>query len=140
MIHTIYILYSMIIKLKLWKVDDTCKLSNCCMIKLDCVELQNTFPNSKMSLLVKLLDGPAKPGPFLLGMSTIGLLTSMISSSSFGADVWNKILPGITHWQSPKFFGYYLFNVSTAAGSLGEVLSGGGNFTGFKLDHVPSGD
>jgi hypothetical protein len=88
------------------------------MIKLDCVELQNTFPNSKMSLLVKLLDaGPAKPLPFLLGMSTIALLTSMISSSSFGADVWNKILPGITHWQSPKFFGYYPFNVSTAAGS-----------------------
>ncbi len=107
------------------------------MIKLDCVELQNTFPNSKMSLLVKLLDGPAKPWPFWLGMSTIGLLTSMISSSSFGADVWNKILPGITHWQSPKFFGYYPCNVSTAAGSLREILSGGVNFTGFSWITFP---
>jgi len=47
------------------------------------------------------------------------------------ADVWNKILPGITHWQSPKFFGYYPFNVSTA-GILGEILSGGVNVTGFS--------
>ncbi len=47
------------------------------------------------------------------------------------ADVWNKILPGITHWQSPKFFGYYPFNVSTA-GILGEILSGGVNVAGFN--------
>ncbi len=107
------------------------------MTKLDCVELQNKCPNSKMSLLVKLLDGPAKPWPFLLGMSTIALLTSMLSSSSFGANVLNKILPGITHWQSPKFFGYYPFNVSTAAGSLGETLSVGVNFTGFSWIAFP---
>ncbi len=38
---------------------------------------------------------------------------------------------------SPKFFGYYPFNVSTAAGSLGEILSGGVNFTGFSWITFP---
>jgi hypothetical protein len=38
---------------------------------------------------------------------------------------------------SPKFFGYYPFNVSTAAGSLGEIFSGGVNFTGFSWITFP---
>jgi len=80
----------------------------------------------------------AQPNPdlFCLGSAQC-LADSMISSSPFGADVWNKILPGITHWQSPKFYGYYPFNVSSAAGSLGEILSGGVNFTGFSWITFP---
>jgi aromatic-L-amino-acid decarboxylase len=53
------------------------------------------------------------------------------------ADLWSKILPGITHWQSPKFFGYYPCNVSTA-GMLGEMLCGGLNVNGFSWITSPA--
>ncbi|CAN1270103.1 Phenylacetaldehyde synthase [Linum perenne] len=39
-------------------------------------------------------------------------------------DVQSKILPGVTHWQSPSFFAYYPAN-SSVAGFLGEMLSSG---------------
>ncbi|KAH9568469.1 hypothetical protein CY35_03G078500 [Sphagnum magellanicum] len=53
------------------------------------------------------------------------------------ADLSSKILPGITHWQSPKFFGYYPCNVSTA-GILGEMLCGGLNVNGFSWITSPA--
>jgi aromatic-L-amino-acid decarboxylase len=53
------------------------------------------------------------------------------------ADLSSKILPGITHWQSPKFFGYYPCNVSTA-GMLGEMLCGGLNVNGFSWITSPA--
>jgi aromatic-L-amino-acid decarboxylase len=40
------------------------------------------------------------------------------------ADVDAKILPGVTHWQSPNFFAYFPSNVSGAA-ILGELLAAG---------------
>jgi len=40
------------------------------------------------------------------------------------ADVEQKILPGITHWQSPNFFAYFPSNASFPA-ILGELLSAG---------------
>lgn len=40
------------------------------------------------------------------------------------ADVEAKILPGITHWQSPNFFAYFPGN-STGPAVLGELLSAG---------------
>ncbi len=39
-------------------------------------------------------------------------------------DVENIILPGITHWQSPSFFGYFPANSSPPA-ILAEILSAG---------------
>ena len=39
-------------------------------------------------------------------------------------DVAEKLLPGITHWQSPSFFGYFPANTSGPA-ILGELLSAG---------------
>ncbi|KAF4387019.1 hypothetical protein G4B88_024591 [Cannabis sativa] len=39
-------------------------------------------------------------------------------------DIQNKILPGVTHWQSPNFFAYYPAN-SSIAGFIGEMLSSG---------------
>ena len=39
-------------------------------------------------------------------------------------DMHNIILPGITHWQSPRFFGYFPANAS-APSILGELLSSG---------------
>lgn len=40
------------------------------------------------------------------------------------ADVERVILPGITHWQSPNFFGYFPANISGAS-ILGDLLSSG---------------
>nr|UUJ74934.1 tyrosine decarboxylase [Cephalotaxus hainanensis] len=52
-------------------------------------------------------------------------------------DVQNKIIPGITHWQSPNFFAFYPSNSSTA-GLLGEMLSGGFNIVGFSWITSPA--
>jgi aromatic-L-amino-acid decarboxylase len=51
---------------------------------------------------------PEKPEPF-------GLILK---------DIEEKILPGITHWQSPNFFGFFPANASGPA-ILGELLSAG---------------
>jgi aromatic-L-amino-acid decarboxylase len=53
------------------------------------------------------------------------------------ADVQSTIVPGVTHWQSPSFFGYYPSNGSTA-GLLGEMLSGGFNVMGFSWMTSPA--
>src|SRR5260370_22073222 len=57
-----------------------------------------------------LLSGPApeQPGPFgaLLG------------------DLAGGVLPGVTHWQHPRFFGYFPANVSGPA-VLGDLISSG---------------
>ncbi|XVF42440.1 hypothetical protein PTKIN_Ptkin01aG0363300 [Pterospermum kingtungense] len=46
-------------------------------------------------------------------------------------DVNDCIVPGLTHWQSPNFFGYFHANASTA-GFLGEMLCSGFNVVGFN--------
>ncbi|XP_024514926.1 tyrosine decarboxylase 1 isoform X2 [Selaginella moellendorffii] len=53
------------------------------------------------------------------------------------ADIQSKIIPGVTHWQSPNFFGYYPSNSSTA-GLLGEMLSAGLNIVGFSWITSPA--
>ncbi len=67
----------------------------------------------------------------------ISFLVSLSSVFYLHADLWSKILPGITHWQSPKFFGYFPCNISTA-GILGEILSGGLNINGFSWVTSPA--
>ncbi|KAL9251339.1 hypothetical protein AKJ16_DCAP02391 [Drosera capensis] len=52
-------------------------------------------------------------------------------------DVRNKILPGVTHWQSPDYFAYFPSNSSTA-GFLGEMLSAGINIVGFSWVTSPA--
>ncbi|KAL1219337.1 Phenylacetaldehyde synthase [Cardamine amara subsp. amara] len=52
-------------------------------------------------------------------------------------DVRAKILPGVTHWQSPSFFAYYPCN-SSVAGFLGEMLSAGLNIAGFSWITSPA--
>lgn len=47
------------------------------------------------------------------------------------------ILPGVTHWQSPNFYGYFP-NTSSTAGYLGEMLSGGINIVGFQWLSSPA--
>lgn len=53
------------------------------------------------------------------------------------ADVQQKILPGVTHWQSPDYFAYFPSNSSTA-GFLGEMLSAGVNIVGFSWITSPA--
>ncbi|CAI0434701.1 unnamed protein product [Linum tenue] len=52
-------------------------------------------------------------------------------------DVQSKILPGVTHWQSPNFYAYYPAN-SSVAGFLGEILSAGINMVGFSWITSPA--
>uniref|UniRef100_A0A1D1YG92 Tyrosine decarboxylase 1 n=1 Tax=Anthurium amnicola TaxID=1678845 RepID=A0A1D1YG92_9ARAE len=52
-------------------------------------------------------------------------------------DIQQKIIPGVTHWQSPGFFAYYPSNSSTA-GFLGEMLSAGFNIVGFNWVASPA--
>ncbi|XP_004292248.1 PREDICTED: tyrosine decarboxylase 1-like [Fragaria vesca subsp. vesca] len=52
-------------------------------------------------------------------------------------DIQAKILPGVTHWQSPNFFAYYPSN-SSIAGFLGEMLSAGLNIVGFSWVTSPA--
>ncbi|MFS7909447.1 putative pyridoxal phosphate-dependent decarboxylase, pyridoxal phosphate-dependent transferase [Helianthus anomalus] len=46
-------------------------------------------------------------------------------------DVQKHIIPGLTHWQSPGFFGYFQSNASTG-NFLGEMLLTGFNSVGFN--------
>lgn len=55
----------------------------------------------------------------------------------FIADVQAKILPGVTHWQSPDYFAYFPSN-SSIAGFLGEMLSAGINMVGFSWITSPA--
>ncbi|KAL6540768.1 Tyrosine decarboxylase 1 [Orobanche minor] len=52
-------------------------------------------------------------------------------------DVQSKILPGVTHWQSPNYFAYFPSN-SSVAGFLGEMLSAGINMVGFSWITSPA--
>ncbi|OVA02291.1 Pyridoxal phosphate-dependent decarboxylase [Macleaya cordata] len=52
-------------------------------------------------------------------------------------DVQTKILPGVTHWQSPDYYAYFPSNSSTA-GFLGEMLSAGLNIVGFSWVTSPA--
>ncbi|KAD1872331.1 hypothetical protein E3N88_42177 [Mikania micrantha] len=52
-------------------------------------------------------------------------------------EVETKILPGITHWQSPNYFAYFPINASIA-GFLGEMLSAGINTLGFSWITSPA--
>ncbi|XP_057965229.1 tyrosine decarboxylase 2 isoform X1 [Malania oleifera] len=52
-------------------------------------------------------------------------------------DIQAKILPGVTHWQSPSYFAYFPSN-SSIAGFLGEMLSAGVNVVGFSWITSPA--
>ena len=52
-------------------------------------------------------------------------------------DVQDHIIPGLTHWQSPNFYGYFPSSGSIA-GFMGEMLSAGLNVVGFNWVSSPS--
>lgn len=53
------------------------------------------------------------------------------------ADVDRLILPGVTHWQSPNFFGYFPCNAS-GPGILGDLLSSGLGVQGMLWSTSPA--
>src|SRR5579863_2727355 len=53
------------------------------------------------------------------------------------ADVDRLILPGVTHWQSPSFFGYFPCNAS-GPGILGDLLSSGLGVQGMLWSTSPA--
>jgi aromatic-L-amino-acid/L-tryptophan decarboxylase len=53
------------------------------------------------------------------------------------ADLERIILPGLTHWQSPTFFGYFPCNAS-GPGILGELLAAGLNVNGMLWSTSPA--
>src|SRR5690242_17540515 len=52
------------------------------------------------------------------------------------ADLDRIILPGITHWQSPRFFGYFPAN-APLAGVLGDLVSTGLGVIGLSWQSGP---
>ncbi|XP_074269473.1 tyrosine decarboxylase 1-like [Silene latifolia] len=52
-------------------------------------------------------------------------------------DINTKVVPGLTHWQSPNFFAYFPASVSNA-GLLGEILCSGLNVVGFSWISSPA--
>jgi len=53
------------------------------------------------------------------------------------ADLDRLVLPGVTHWQSPRFFGYFPCNASPPA-ILGELVSAGLNVQGMLWQTSPA--
>ncbi|KAL2894799.1 Tyrosine/DOPA decarboxylase 2 [Bienertia sinuspersici] len=52
-------------------------------------------------------------------------------------DIDTKIMPGLSHWQSPNFFAYFPANASNS-GLLGEILCSGLNVVGFNWIASPA--
>lgn len=71
-----------------------------------------------------------------------GLLANEIPEEGESWDrIWEdfekKIMPGVTHWQSPNFFGYFPANVSYPS-ILGELLSAGLGVNGMLWSTSPA--
>ncbi|WOL10650.1 tyrosine decarboxylase 1 [Canna indica] len=77
-----------------------------------------------------------KPG-YLKGLLPDSAPNNPESLQDVFDDIIQKIIPGITHWQSPDYFAYYPSNSSTA-GFLGEMLSAGFNIVGFSWFTSPA--
>ncbi|CAM9405451.1 unnamed protein product, partial [Ascophyllum nodosum] len=57
--------------------------------------------------------------------------------SDIMADVESHIMPGITHWQHPRFFAYYPGN-SSPPGVLSDILASMFNVIGFSWEASPA--
>ena len=78
----------------------------------------------------------AKPGQIRAGLPK----TPPIQGEDFDAilkDIEPLILPGVTHWQSPNFFGYFPCNAS-GPGILGDLLSSGLGVQGMLWSTSPA--
>ncbi|XP_021898231.1 tyrosine decarboxylase 1-like [Carica papaya] len=77
-----------------------------------------------------------KPG-YLAGRLPSSAPFSPESLETILQDIAENISPGLTHWQSPNFFGYFQANASTA-GFHGEMLCSGLNVVGFNWISSPA--
>src|SRR5579859_4094372 len=66
---------------------------------------------------------PVKPGDILAGLPAHAPQRPETFKQIL-ADLESKVLPGVTHWQSPNFFAYFPGN-SSPASVLGDLLSSG---------------
>ncbi|MDE3011530.1 MAG: aspartate aminotransferase family protein, partial [Pseudomonadota bacterium] len=69
------------------------------------------------------VQSPLAPGAFRAGLPPAAPETGEDFAALF-ADIERLILPGLTHWQSPNFFGYFPANTSGPS-ILGELLAAG---------------
>ncbi|KAH9605255.1 hypothetical protein KSS87_015883 [Heliosperma pusillum] len=79
---------------------------------------------------------PLEPG-YLRGLVSDTAPSLPESIDKIIEDIDTKIVPGLTHWQSPNFFAYFPANVSNA-GLLGEILCSGLNVVGFNWISSPA--
>lgn len=77
-----------------------------------------------------------EPGEVRAGLSAAAP-TSPESFDDIFADLDRVILPGITHWQSPSFFGYFQAN-SSGPSILGELISAGLGIQGMLWSTSPA--
>lgn len=77
-----------------------------------------------------------KPGEVAAGLPAAAPEHGEDWDAIFG-DLERVILPGLTHWQSPNFFGYFPCSAS-GPGILGELLSAGLNVNGMMWATSPA--
>ncbi|KAH9617221.1 hypothetical protein KSS87_017388 [Heliosperma pusillum] len=79
---------------------------------------------------------PLEPG-YLRGLVSDSAPSLPESIEKIIEDIDTKIVPGLTHWQSPNFFAYFPASASNA-GLLGEILCSGLNVVGFNWISSPA--
>jgi aromatic-L-amino-acid decarboxylase len=82
------------------------------------------------------VQSPAKPGEVIAKLAPSAPLDGEPIEAVF-SDVIDTILPGITHWQHPSFFGYFPAN-STLSSVLGDLLSSGLGVIGLNWQSSPA--
>jgi aromatic-L-amino-acid decarboxylase len=82
------------------------------------------------------VQSPVKPGEVFAKLPPSAPLDGEPIEAIF-SDVLGTILPGITHWQHPSFFGYFPAN-STLPSVLGDMLSSGLGVIGLNWQSSPA--
>ncbi|MDO4559272.1 MAG: pyridoxal-dependent decarboxylase [Planctomycetia bacterium] len=85
---------------------------------------------------IRPVQSQVRPGEIYASMPE-DLATEPESFESILADFDRIIVPGITHWRSPSFFGYFPANVSGPS-ILGELLAAGFGVQGMMWTTSPS--
>ncbi len=82
------------------------------------------------------VQSPVKPGDILAALESSAPLDGEPTETIF-ADFCRTIVPGITHWQHPSFFGYFPAN-SSLPSVLGDLLSSGLGVIGLNWQSSPA--
>lgn len=81
----------------------------------------------------------SRPGEIRQALESVSTSVPATAESwdAVWSDVQNHLLPGVTHWQSPRFFAYFPANVSYPA-ILGDLLSAGLGVNGMMWATSPA--